>query len=253
MRSAFLTSLLFATAYATPLDASQQESCIPCAPQGATGSVPPAVGVRLDTLFLDVLESVKDIHFRKRWIDAITPREDGFCCRETLECINVQNLNIPMCYDKFTTNFAFQDGSWGSLTTGEYNAQGGAKVNLISGQYTVQGLDGNIYSEDPAAKPDTATLSIPPQWTETGVGSAIPASEIASVVPITSTAASALTTPATTPSATGLNTNGNNAPANTASPSSVASTGAAVQTVAESSMSLGMSIFTAIIYVFYSL
>ncbi|KAJ4346361.1 uncharacterized protein N0V89_010290 [Didymosphaeria variabile] len=125
---------------------------------------------------MNVLASVKDIHFDTR-SDTVEARDDGFCCAETLDCVNVQNLNIPMCYDKFTTNFAFPDRSYGSLTTGEYT-QGGAEANLLTGQYSKDGSEGNIYSEDPSAKPNTATLSIPPQWTGSGVGSAIPATAI---------------------------------------------------------------------------
>lgn len=168
----FSVSLFFlATAYATALD---KRECKPCNPQGATSTNTPAIGPELGSLYTDVLQSVQNIHFRKRLENPIIAREDTFCCQETLDCVNVQNLNIPMCYDKFTTNFAFSDGSVGSLTTGEYNGQGGAKANLISGQYTkIGGETGDIYANNPGAKPNTSTLSIPPQYTATGLGSAM--------------------------------------------------------------------------------
>jgi hypothetical protein len=162
-----------ASALATPVEKVARDACNPCSPKGATGSDPPTVGPDLSSLYTDVLASVKDIHFDVRSADSVETRTDGFCCADTLDCVNVQNLNIPVCYDKFTTNFAFTDRSYGSLTTGEYS-QGGTKVNLFTGQYSKDGSEANIYSEDPAAKPNTATLSIPPQWTEAGVGSAIP-------------------------------------------------------------------------------
>lgn len=173
-----LLSLAFvASALANPFDKAARDSCNPCNPSGATGSTPPSVGPDLKSLYTDVLASVKDIHFNKRWTDAVTPRDDSFCCAATLSCVNVVNLNIPMCYDKFTTNFAFADRSYGSLTTGNYT-QGDATANLLTGEYEKDGSEGNIYADDPSAKPNTATMSIPPQWTGPGVGSAIPPTAI---------------------------------------------------------------------------
>jgi hypothetical protein len=171
-------ALAFATiAYASPLEspskAVNDDPCEPCQPQGATGMSPPT---DLSSLYTDVLGSVKNIKFPNRSLDSRA--DSGFCCRASLDCVNVNNLNIPMCYDKFTTNYAFPDGSYGSLTTGEYNS-GGKQVNLLS--------DSNIYSANPSAKPNTATLSIPPQYTGTGVGSAIPAGQLGSIIVYTTT------------------------------------------------------------------
>lgn len=174
---------IIASALATPMENVARDTCNPCNPQGATGSTPPSIGPDLSSLYTDVLASVKDIHFKARSADSVGARDDSFCCAETLDCVNVQNLNIPMCYDKFTTNFAFADRSYGSLTTGNYT-QGSSEANLFTGQYSKDGTEGNIYSEDPAAKPNTATLSIPPQWTATGVGSAIPPTEIVGSVSV---------------------------------------------------------------------
>ncbi|KAF9733438.1 hypothetical protein PMIN06_007559 [Paraphaeosphaeria minitans] len=173
-----LLSLTFiASALATSLEKVARDACNPCNPSGATGSNPPSIGPDLSSLYTDVLASVKGIHFKARSANSVKARDDGFCCAETLDCVNVQNLNIPMCYDKFTTNFAFADRSYGSLTTGNYT-QGSSEANLFTGQYSKDGTEGNIYSEDPAARPNTETLSIPPQWTEAGVGSAIPPTAI---------------------------------------------------------------------------
>jgi hypothetical protein len=152
-----------------------------------------------------------------------------------------------MCYDKFTTNFAFPGSAWGSLTTGEYEGGDGGKANLISGEYTKAGGEkGDIYAENPSEKPNTATLSIPPQFTGTGVGSAVPATEIASVVTNapSQTNGPATTTPATTGSAT--------ATQDSAAASS-SSTGAANHVIVNSQTSYGMSIFTAIMYAIYAL
>jgi hypothetical protein len=190
-----LSFAVIASALATPLEEVAHAACNPCNPEGATGSNPPSVGPDLSSLYTDVLASVKDIHFEVRSANSVEARDDGFCCAETLDCVKVQNLNIPMCYDKFTTNFAFTDRSYGSLTTG---SQGGSEVNLFNGQYSKDGNVGNIYSEDPAARPNTATLSIPPQWTKAGVGSAIPPTAIVgSVTALTPTSAQTTATVST--------------------------------------------------------
>ncbi|KAF2687938.1 hypothetical protein K458DRAFT_295541 [Lentithecium fluviatile CBS 122367] len=266
-----LFGLLAACIHANPTDVVGRESCNPCNPQGATGTSPPTFGPDLESLYTDLLNSVKDIHFQKRNADSIGARDDGFCCRESLDCVNVQRLNIPMCYDKFTTNYAFSDGSYGSLTTGDYT-QGGSQANLISGQYTKEGGEsGNIYAEDPSAKPNTATMSIPPQWTASGEGSAIPASEIGSIVVVTTafggttvsgapTTLSALTTLGTTISAQTISTPTTIAPVTRVMTSTVASsaqntaeassssTGGAAHVTMDLTGSFRMSLLTALIY-----
>jgi hypothetical protein len=99
--------LLLATACASPLQKAARQECKPCNPQGATDTKPPLIGPQMDSLFIDVLQSVRDIRFNKRWADLLLARKNAFCCAENLDCVNVLNLNIPMCYDKFTTHYAF--------------------------------------------------------------------------------------------------------------------------------------------------
>lgn len=186
----YFTLALAATVAAAPgspfqaleAQASNDNPCEPCQPSGATGTDPPAVGSDLSGLYVDVLNSVQGISFSKRNGMTVRAATSGFCCVASLNCVNVQSLNIPMCYDKFTTNFKFPDGSYGSLTTGEY-VSNGQTINLLSGDYS----GGNIYSAAPQDKPNTSTLSVPAQYTGTGVGAAIPASELGSVVVYTTT------------------------------------------------------------------
>lgn len=273
-----LSLTLLATVHATPFEKVARDECKPCNPQGATGTAPPAIGPELKSLYVNVLASVKDIHFRKRWNDAIHERADGFCCRETLDCVNVQGLNIPMCYDKFTTQFAFPDNSHGSLTTGEYTSSGGSTANLLTGEYTKEGGEqANIYAQDQQAKPNTATLSIPPQWTAAGVGSAIPANELGSVVVYTTTIpGTTYTAPTVIPESTLVETHGDHTttvstiPAQTiTAPTTVApvtstvtetksvaaasSTGAAAHVVVDSANSWGFSLLSALMYAIYAL
>lgn len=263
--------LLVACARAGASAIVARDDCNSCNPQGATGMDPPTFGPDLKSMYTDLLESVKDINFQKRDADAIGKRADGFCCRESLDCVNVQSLNIPMCYDKFTTNFAFSDGSFGSLQTGDY-VQGESQANLLSGQYTKEGGEsGNIYAEDPSAKPNTETLSIPPQYTATGEGSAIPASEIGSIVVVTTefggttvsggpTTLPALTTLGTTLPAQTITADTTIAPvtrvitttlasaAQDTATSSPVSTGGASPAGKDYAGSFGMSLLTALLY-----
>ncbi|KAL5114411.1 hypothetical protein ACEQ8H_007722 [Pleosporales sp. CAS-2024a] len=170
-----LASVAYAAPFESPLEAVHNDPCEPCQPAGATGSAPPS---DLSSLYVQVLGSVQDIDFKARSVSARASASAGFCCRASLDCVKVQQVNIAMCYDKFTTNYGFADGSYGSLTTGDYTA-GGNTVNLLD--------DDAIYAANPAAKPNTATLSIPPQFTGTGVGSAIPGSQLGSIVVFTTT------------------------------------------------------------------
>jgi hypothetical protein len=182
-----LATLASTTPLESPLKAANDDPCMPCQPSGSTGLDPPVVGADLKNMYTNVLSTVKDIHFKKsRSLN--TRATSGFCCRASLDCVNLQSLNIPMCYDKFTTNYAFSDGSYGSLTTGEYKSGNGKdSANLLTGEATVQGNADNIYKSDAAAKPNTATLSIPPQYTQTGVGSAVPPGQLGSIIVYTTT------------------------------------------------------------------
>ncbi|CBY01845.1 hypothetical protein IAQ61_006441 [Plenodomus lingam] len=274
----FLVLAIATVAYASPLDlpskATNNDPCEPCQPQGATGTTPPTVGSALSSLYVDVLSSVRDINFKKRSVQARS--EGGFCCRQSLDCLSVQNLNIAMCYDKFTTNYAFPDGSFGSLTTGEYNS-GKATANLISGNYTNGNENGNIYANDPSARPNTATMSIPPQFTGTGVGDAIPATELGSIIVYTTTIpGTTYTAPttlaetvraatvsgvavSTTVAATTISHATTIAPQTTlvtqttVPESTTTSTAAAGQLTVGSTLSVGMPVFGALMYALYAL
>lgn len=263
---------LLATTYALPdfdplLKRADDDPCVPCRPQGATGTTPPAIGPGLSSLYTNILGSVKGIQFQAR---SLVERESGFCCRKSLNCVNVQNLNIAMCYDKFTTNFAFADGSYGSLTTGQYTS-GANNANLLTGDFTSNGQQGNIYASAPADKPNTSTLSIPPQYTGTGVGSAIPANELGSIIVYTTTIpGETYTAPTTVPQTVQVNTvNGQSftttIPAKTISQattiapvtsvatvtqkaSSTSSKGAAAQVTVDGTRGFGMSILGFLLY-----
>jgi hypothetical protein len=71
---------------------------------------------------------------------------------------------------------------------GAYKSSSGDLANLETGAYTlVNGSTGNIYSDDEAAKPNILTLPMPSQFTASGVGSAIPASDLGDDITLTYT------------------------------------------------------------------
>ena len=81
--------------------------------------------------------------------------------------------------DHFTTDYFLVDGAYGSIANGSYRTLAGDQANLITGKFQlVNGSTGNIYSATPTDRPDTSTLPVPTLWTSSGVGSAIPGSQL---------------------------------------------------------------------------
>ena len=69
------------------------------------------------------------------------------------------------------------DGSYGNIGSGNYTLASG-KMNLLTGSFTVysSGQNGDLYGD--GESPITSTLPMSTPWTGTGVGTAIPASEV---------------------------------------------------------------------------
>ncbi|KEF61438.1 uncharacterized protein A1O9_03004 [Exophiala aquamarina CBS 119918] len=98
---------------------------------------------------------------------------------ETTECLLLRTWNVPLCWDRFTTNYYLPDGSYGSITTGIYHCASGGSANLFTGDYSLpNGQSGNLYGQDPSEQPHTSTLHLPTPYTSSGIGSAIPATEV---------------------------------------------------------------------------
>jgi hypothetical protein len=151
-----------------------------CAPAGATSTTTPQIGdAAFVNLFTDIVQSSLPAFKRSLSDRAVA----SLCCNALLSCLTITALGLPMCYDKFTTNFFLPDGSHGTIVGGSYTSSSGDHANLETGDYTLaSGQTGNIYSKDPAAKPNTATLPMPTQFTASGVGSAVPISNLGSQV-----------------------------------------------------------------------
>jgi len=183
-------------------DVEKRQACQPnftaCQPAGSVKTTLPAAGSDLAPLYSDLLTSVKGLHAKR---DDSTPKDlvtrdtPSICCADGTACLNVVNFNIPFCYDRFTTNFVLADGSSGTLDSGSLSIKGGPQVNLFNGSYA----GGNIYGTSP---PNTATLPIPTPYTSSGVGSAIPITDLAGIVTITTTIAGTTIVPTTLPATT---------------------------------------------------
>ncbi|KAJ8059168.1 hypothetical protein OCU04_012142 [Sclerotinia nivalis] len=179
-----------------------------CSPAGATNANTPQIG---DSDFVNLFQDIvlSSLPANKRSLpsssEASFEKSDSasLCCVSSLTCLTMHSLSIPFCYDQFTTNYYLPDDSYGTVVGGSYTSPSGATANLESGDYTNKdGTTGNIYSSNEAAKPNTATLPMPSQFTASGVGSAIPASALGGVTITYTTTLPASTIPATTIPAT---------------------------------------------------
>jgi hypothetical protein len=160
-----------------------------CVPAGATSLNTPQIG---DAAFLSLFNNIVSSSLpssgnsKRAIID--TRGSPGLCCNALLSCMLMNDLAIPFCYDRFTTNYKLPDGSVGTIIGGSYSSPKGDTANLETGDFSLaNGTKGNLYAANPNSKPNTATLSMPTQYTATGVGSAIPMSSIGFAITLTYT------------------------------------------------------------------
>ncbi|EXJ67506.1 uncharacterized protein A1O5_09519 [Cladophialophora psammophila CBS 110553] len=175
-------------------DLNPRQSCSSgyrlCSPDGASTRDVPEIGPGLARLYLNLIQTVNPqpapvhiVPLGSGSAPAHRAREmpGSLCCAETTQCLLVLSYNVPLCWDKFTTDYYLPDGSYGSISSGNYTTPNGDHANLITGSYRLaNGQSGNIYQEDTLEEPNTSTLAVPTPWTSKGVGSAIPASEVGS-------------------------------------------------------------------------
>ncbi|CAF9905149.1 MAG: hypothetical protein HETSPECPRED_004893 [Heterodermia speciosa] len=179
-----------------------------CSPDGSSSSGAPAIGSSLSTLYVDILDSINKVQNTRRELGhedlVLKLREAGsLCCADGTVCLLLQTYNLPFCYDKFTTNYILPGGAYGTVVTGNYTASDGV-ANLLTGDYTLtDGSAGNVYgSASSPSKPDTATLTVPTQYTASGVGSAIPFSALGEWSTYTTTIPGTTIAPSTVPAQT---------------------------------------------------
>lgn len=196
-----LSSLACLVTFASADDnLERRDACISgytlCSPAGATTTVTPQIGdSEFQNLFVDIVRS--SLPASKR---SLSIRDSAsLCCISTLDCLTMNTLSLPFCYDKFTTNYFLPDGSFGTVVGGAYTSATKDTANLETGDFTLSnGTTGNLYSANEAAKPNTAALPLPSQFTGSGVGSAIPASALGDEITLTfTTTFSETTVPAT--------------------------------------------------------
>ncbi|KAF7959353.1 hypothetical protein EAE96_000973 [Botrytis aclada] len=203
---AFIAPAALAVASALKSRGECQQGYTLCSPAGATTATTPQIG---DSDFVNLFQDIvlSSLPASKRSLSSsehsVEKRDSAsLCCVSSLTCLTMHSLNIPFCYDQFTTNYYLPDDSYGTVVGGSYSSSSGATANLESGDYTDKDGTGNIYSSNSAAKPNTATLPMPSQFTASGVGSAIPASVLGGVTVTYTTTLPASTIPATTIPAT---------------------------------------------------
>lgn len=214
----------------------------PCQPSGASSSDVPTTGPGLAPLYNDLLASVKNVAQRSLYENAdsalISRDSPSMCCNSGLACVNVQGLNVPMCYDHFTTNFKLANGATGTLDSGGFTGADGGTANLLKGNYTAADKStGNMYTGDAALQSPTNTAAIPTPYTASGVGSAIPLSALGGY------ATFIITIPGTTLAATtvaGTTNAGETAPSTVAGTTNPGTTQAATTISAHTSLITSM-------------
>lgn len=187
--SILVVSLYVSLALAAPDYLERRNGCASgytvCAPPGAITIQVPRIGdATIQGLFVDLVDSSLPSGNSRRSIHVVQAGA-SLCCISSLTCLTMSSLLIPFCYDRFTTNYFLPDGSYGTVVGGSYETSSGDSANLLTGDYTLKdGTTGNIYASNEAAKPNTATLHLPAQFTGQGVGSPIPASALGDVVTV---------------------------------------------------------------------
>ncbi|KAI9054583.1 hypothetical protein LZ554_001736 [Drepanopeziza brunnea f. sp. 'monogermtubi'] len=178
-------SLAISTALATVCD----EGYSICSPPGATSATTPQIGSPdFQSLLADIVKSSLPSSSEARSLQ-VKRGPASLCCNALLSCLTLAELAIPFCYDRFTTNYFLPDGSFGTVVGGAYTGARGDTANLETGAYVLaDGSQGNLYPASSPARPDTQTLPpMPSQFTDAGVGLAVPASELGSGVSLTYT------------------------------------------------------------------
>ncbi|GBF62458.1 hypothetical protein TMEN_5003 [Trichophyton mentagrophytes] len=232
MRLPSLPLLVWLAAAAATSAGSCSHGYIACHPKGAGSGDPPDIGPDMVTFYAEMLGSVKghgsshDGHEKRSLNEnhGVIARRGGegeLCCESLLrishfipfamvymyltdkgkgkgpgsgiECLLLDDNGVPFCWDPFTTNFFFKDGSHGNAVSGEYQTGDGGRVNLIQGNFTQpDGTQGNIYSGKDSA-PNTSTLPVPTPYTSAGVGSPIPGNKLGNAATPDTTAPSTST------------------------------------------------------------
>ncbi|OJJ50099.1 hypothetical protein ASPZODRAFT_139426 [Penicilliopsis zonata CBS 506.65] len=180
------------------------DSCIEgykvCEPDGASTASDPD----LVHLYENLVHSINDQKTTKERAKRLDLSHDTvLCCVESMDCLLLDEQGIPFCWDPFTTNVHFADGWYGTIATGTFTSPTGDTVNLLTGTVT-QTTNSNNNSNDNSdnkstvsniyegnTPPNTQTMDIPLPWTSKGVGSAIPASVLATTVNSAGTTVSA--------------------------------------------------------------
>lgn len=117
MRLHLLRIALVATATFTFTSHSQAgDACAEgftlCAPRGATSERSPQIGSpAFERLFVDIVFSSLPPSSERSLVASST----SLCCHSTMSCLLMSNLEIPFCYDPFTTDYYLPDGSYGTV------------------------------------------------------------------------------------------------------------------------------------------
>ncbi|KAK3170687.1 hypothetical protein OEA41_002769 [Lepraria neglecta] len=171
-----------------------------CSPKGASTTEPP-VGSALSSIFVDIVNTVDSNKNQKR----DTQQDEGaLCIRASGEMVSSVTNVLRQLHHELTPLC----DSYGQIVSGNYTSSDGSTANLISGNYTLaDGTSGNIYgSSSSPSKPDTATLSLPTQYTASGSGTAILGTALGKKITYTTTIPGTTIPPSIVPETTAIPT-----------------------------------------------
>lgn len=114
LRFAFIATTSFILAAHGQTGVSCTSGFTLCAPAGATSETTPRIGTpAFQNLFVDIVFSSLPSSSKKSLTSPSSPA--SLCCRTLLSCVLMINLEIPFCYDQFTTDYFLPDGSYGTV------------------------------------------------------------------------------------------------------------------------------------------
>lgn len=117
LRFVFIASTAFIFASRSQASDNCVSGFTVCVPVGASCETTPQIGTSaFQGLFADiVLSSLPSSGSSSK--SSLSASSASLCCRTSLSCVLMANLEIPFCYDRFTTNYFLPDGSYGTVAS----------------------------------------------------------------------------------------------------------------------------------------
>jgi hypothetical protein len=114
LRFAFIATTAFIFASRSQASDNCKAGFTLCAPPGATSETTPQIGT---LAFQDLYEDIVFSSLPPSSKSSSSTSAASLCCTTSLSCVLMVDLEIPFCYDRFTTNYFLPDGSYGTVAS----------------------------------------------------------------------------------------------------------------------------------------